>query len=123
MSFFDNPGDLIVSVEIPRQPHRSAYQQISEKAAFDWALVSCAAAAQFDQGKITQGRVVLGVVAPVPYQVREANEMLAGQALDDALAAKVADRLLQGAAPLADNGYKVPLARTLIQRTLLALKT
>ena len=117
-----NPGDLILRVEIPRQSLRSAYQQISEKATFDWALVSCAAAGRISNGQISRGRVALGVVAPVPYQVPEANEMLEGHPLDEALAARVADRLLRGAVPFADNGYKVPLARALVQRTLLALR-
>ena len=38
-------GDLIVRVEIPTVRSRSAYMQISDKHAFDWALVSCASAA------------------------------------------------------------------------------
>ena len=36
--------DLILRVQIPNEGRRSAYQQVSEKASFDWALVSCAAA-------------------------------------------------------------------------------
>src|SRR4029077_5118916 len=43
-----NPGDLILKVEVPVANRRSAYQQVSEKAMFDWALVSCAAAAKVD---------------------------------------------------------------------------
>jgi xanthine dehydrogenase YagS FAD-binding subunit len=117
-----NPGDLILQVEISQKSQRSVYRQISERAAFDWALVSCAAAGRLREGRISQGRVVLGVVAPVPYQVPEANQMLEGQILDETLAGQVADRLLQGATPVTDNGYKLPMARTLIQRTLLALK-
>src|SRR5262249_29793714 len=42
------PGDLILKVEVPAQNRRSCYQQLSEKENFDWALVSCAAAAKVD---------------------------------------------------------------------------
>jgi xanthine dehydrogenase YagS FAD-binding subunit len=116
------PTDLILRIEVPTRWQRSAYQQVSEKSAFDWALVSCAAAAELAQDKIQQARVVLGVVAPVPYQVAAANDLMKGKVLDESLAGQVADVLLRAAKPLADNGYKVPLARALIQRTLLKLK-
>jgi xanthine dehydrogenase YagS FAD-binding subunit len=116
------PTDLILRIDVPTQWPRSAYQQVSEKSAFDWALVSCAAAASFEQNKIQQARVVLGVVAPVPYQVAKAHDLMQGKVLDESLAGQVADVLLREAKPLAENGYKVPLTRALIQRTLLKLK-
>src|SRR6266853_3544861 len=54
------PTDLILRVQIPDAGRRSAYQQVSEKASFDWALVSCAAAAKVDGTKLSKVRVVLG---------------------------------------------------------------
>ncbi|HOB31902.1 MAG TPA: FAD binding domain-containing protein, partial [Verrucomicrobiota bacterium] len=65
-----SPGDLILRVEIPVQNRRSAYQQISEKASFDWALVSCAASARVEGGKVTQARIALGSISPVPHLVK-----------------------------------------------------
>jgi xanthine dehydrogenase YagS FAD-binding subunit len=116
------PTDLILRVEVPDDGRRSAYLQISEKASFDWALVSCAAAAKISDGKLRSARVVLGSVAPVPWEVKEANALLEGQPLNEALAGKVADRILQEALPLAHNGYKVPIAHALVRRTLMKLK-
>lgn len=117
------PGDLVLQIEVPVQRQRSAYIQVSEKAMFDWALVSCAAAAKVDGGKFSQARVVLGAVSNVPHQVAAANELLEGKALDDALANKVADVVLEKAQALSGNGYKVQIARTLIRRTLAQLIT
>jgi xanthine dehydrogenase YagS FAD-binding subunit len=117
-----NPGDLILRVEIPTARSRSAYMQASDKHAFDWALVSCAAAAQVADGKLSQPRVALGSISPVPHQVEAANQFLDGKTLDDATASKAADMILAGATPLEHNGYKVPLAHALIRRTLLKLK-
>jgi xanthine dehydrogenase YagS FAD-binding subunit len=94
---------------------------VSEKSEFDWALVSCAAAGNVTNGTITDARVALGAVAPVPYMVEEANQFLEGKPLTDENASKAADMILKDAKPLAHNGYKVPLAHTLIRRTLLAL--
>ena len=37
------PGDVITAVEIPFQhPQRAAFYEVRQRAAFDWALVSCA---------------------------------------------------------------------------------
>jgi xanthine dehydrogenase YagS FAD-binding subunit len=126
---WDNPtahhslehGDLVLSVEVPVQGRRSTYLQVSEKAAFDWALVSCAVAARVAGRKLSHARIVLGAVGNVPYQVQSANEMLEGRDLDDTLARKVASLILEKAEPLAQNGYKLAIAQTLIRRALTQL--
>jgi xanthine dehydrogenase YagS FAD-binding subunit len=117
------PGDLVLQVEVPTLRSRSAYQQVSEKSAFDWALVSCAAAGKVQDGKLSQVRVFLGAISNVPHQVEAANVVLEGKALDEALANKAADLLLEHAHAHSENGYKVPMARALIRRTLMQLTT
>ncbi len=114
-------GDLILRVEIPVQGRRSAYQQISEKASFDWALVSCSAAARVDGKKVGQVKIALGAISPVPHMVRTAHEFLEGKTLDEATADRAADLILAGAQPMEHNGYKLAIARALIRRTLLQL--
>jgi xanthine dehydrogenase YagS FAD-binding subunit len=113
------PGDLILRVHVPvAVGGRSVYLQSSEKSAFDWALVSCAASARVD-GLVLRGvRIVLGAVAPVPWRVAEAEKLLEGRRLSDALATQAADRILRDAMPRAGNAYKVPLAHALIRRAL-----
>lgn len=116
------PGDLVLRVHVPvRAGQRSAYLQASEKADFDWALVSCAAAAIVEGRTVRQARVALGAVSPVPHQRPAVTAVLEGQELTDELAARAAAALLRGAQPLAHNGYKIPLAETLVQRALLKL--
>ncbi len=119
------PGDLLLKVEIPVQGRRSAYLQMSEKSAFDWALVSCAAAFKVQDGKINQARIVLGAVSPAPYQAKSANDFLEGKTLDDLedkIAAQAADLVLEKAHAQTHNAYKIPIARALIRRVLLQLK-
>jgi xanthine dehydrogenase YagS FAD-binding subunit len=117
-----NAGDLILRVEIPTARSRSAYLQVSDKHSFDWALVSCAAAAEVADGKLKSPRVALGSISPVPHEVAAANEFLDGKVLDDATASQAADLILKDAKPLEHNAYKVPMAHALIRRTLLKLK-
>jgi len=116
------PGDLVLRVEVPVRQKASAYKQVSEKSEFDWALVSCAAAGKVDGSKLGQVRIFLGAVANVPYQVQAANEFLEGKPLDESTADKAAEMILQNAHAQSENGYKIPIARTLIRRTLMQLK-
>jgi xanthine dehydrogenase YagS FAD-binding subunit len=115
-------GDLILKVELPVQQRQSSYLQMSAKSDFDWALVSCAAAAKVDGNKLSQARVVLGAVSNVPYQVEDANKFLEGRILDEETTAKAADLILEKAHIQTSNGYKIPIARALIHRTLMKLK-
>ena len=118
-----HPGDYLVSIQIPGQRAKSAYRQVSERREFDWALVSCAAAGSLREGKIHDVRIALGAVSPLPHMVEAAHEYLNGKALEEATVSHAADLILKEAKPLAQNGYKVPLAHTLIRRTLLALNS
>ena len=116
------PGDLILKVEVPDQQRKSCYIQMSEKSDFDWALASCAAAAKVAGNKLSQARVVLGAVSNVPYQSEDANKFLEGKELTEATAGKAADIILEKAHIQTENGYKVPIVRALVQRTLMKLK-
>jgi len=64
---------------------------------------------------------VLGGVAPIPWRLPQVEQMLAGQRINESLAAKAAETALEGAKPLAKNGYKVPLTKGVIRRSLLEL--
>ncbi|BET65337.1 xanthine dehydrogenase family protein subunit M [Opitutales bacterium ASA1] len=115
------PGDMITAIEIPYSTARCTYLQQAEKSGFDWALVSCAACVETgDDGRVRAARVALGAVAPVPYRDAAAERALVGKTLDETSAYACADQLLRRAKPLDGNGYKVPIARALIKRALLA---
>ena len=116
------PGDLILKVEIPLQERRSAYVAMSQKTEFDWAIVSCAAAAKLSGNKLSQGRIVLGSVSNVPYQVDAADQFLEGKEANESTANKAADLLLEKVQVQPFNGYKIPIVRTLVRRALMQLK-
>jgi xanthine dehydrogenase YagS FAD-binding subunit len=110
------PGDLIVDVEIPTQKNRSAYLQVSEKGDFDWALVSCAAAARNTGDQWADVSVFLGAVAPIPYRVE--SPLLESGNLSPKAIESIAESIASKATPLAHNGYKVPIAQALVRRAL-----
>jgi xanthine dehydrogenase YagS FAD-binding subunit len=116
------PADLVVRLEIPVVDGlRSAYLQVSQRSDVERALVSCAAAARVSGRTVRDVRIVLGAVAPVPWQVAEANRFLEGRVVNDDVATQAASLVLRKAAPLSSNGYKLPIARALIRRSLTQL--
>lgn len=116
-------GEIIVEVRVPERAigRRGAYLKAMERKAWTFAQVSVAAAARMVDGKARDARVVVGGVAPVPWRVPAAERALEGSALDDTSCERAAEAILAGAEPLRDNGYKLPLARELIRRSLRSL--
>jgi xanthine dehydrogenase YagS FAD-binding subunit len=116
------PGELIVALHVPAQPEgaRGVYLKAMERQAWAFALVSAAAQVTLREGRVERARLALGGVANVPWRVPEAEALLEGQPLTSELASQAAARLLEGASPLAHNRYKVPMARALARRALLA---
>jgi xanthine dehydrogenase YagS FAD-binding subunit len=119
------PDELIVAIRIPppAEGMRSAYHKAMERNVWAFALVSVAAAARIDGGRIADCRLALGGVAPVPWRAEPAERLLTGAPPTDATIAQAADAALAAATPLAHNGYKLPLARALIRRTLSEVTT
>jgi len=98
-------GELITAVTLPKPIGGvHLYRKVRDRASFAFALVSVGAVVQPDGS----GRIALGGVAPQPWRVETAEAELPRGA------ASVAGRLLAGAAPTADNAFKLTLAtRTL----------
>jgi CO/xanthine dehydrogenase FAD-binding subunit len=63
----------------------------------------------------------LGGVASIPWHVPETEKYLTGKQLTNETMAAAAKMALDGATPLAKNGYKVPLTQTLVRRALAKL--
>jgi xanthine dehydrogenase YagS FAD-binding subunit len=115
-------GELLTEIRVPAAAGvRSAYASVLERAAFDWPLVSLAAALRLDAGVVGEARVVLGAVAPIPWRATRVEQALRGKKLDGDAAEAAARAAIVGAAPLSDNGYKVPLLQALVRRTLLSM--
>ncbi len=115
------PADLILHIDIPVKTRPCVYLQVSEKSDFDWALVSCAAAADVEGKALRNVRVALGAISTMVHEVEEANEFLEGRELDRRSANMAAEMILKEAVPQEHNGYKMPIARALIGRALFKL--
>ena len=117
------PGELVTSVFVPASAlaGRSTYLKFREKDSLDWSLSSVAMALEMDGGVIKSARVVLGGVAPIPWHARAAEAALRGKPLNDETIRVAALASTEGAEPLAQNGYKVPLTQAMVRRAAAAL--
>ena len=115
------PGEIITEIVVPAPngDASSVYLEAREKQSFDWPLVSVAVVIERARNRVRDARIVMGAVAPIPWRVPDAERVLAGTTLDFAVAAQAAEIALSGAKPLADNGYKVPIAKVLVRRAIL----
>jgi xanthine dehydrogenase YagS FAD-binding subunit len=102
------PGELITGVTLPRPLGGThVYRKVRDRSSYAFALISVAAVVQADGS----GRVALGGVAHKPWRMPAADASMpqGGKA--------VAEQLLAGAKPSAENAFKVPL----VQRTLMSV--
>jgi xanthine dehydrogenase YagS FAD-binding subunit len=115
------PKDILGEIVIPAASKglRTATYEVREKEALDWPLAAASVALRMNGGKIASAHVVLGHAAPVPWQAREAEALLAGKTLNEETAAKAGEAAVHGAKPLSGNKYKVQLARVCVKRALL----
>lgn len=112
--------EVITAVTIPAQPAgaRGVYLKLMERQAWAYALVSAATQMTLRDGAVEQARVVLGGVANTPRRLHAVEAMLHGQAITPELAARAAEQAIEGATPLAHNGYKLQQARELTRRAI-----
>jgi len=116
------PGEIVTEIVLPpAQGARSSYRKVRDRAAWDFALAGVALAIQLSGDVVSRARVVLSGAAPIPWRSLEAEQVLIGQKVDGTVASKAAEAALRNAQPLAQNGYKVPLFRGLIEEELAAI--
>ena len=113
-------GEVLSEITIPAPiaGTRSTYLKVLDRDAWTHAVVAVAAVLQMDGGTCKSARVVLGGVAPIPWRVQAVEQMLAGQRITEDLLARAAEKAVEGARPLAKNGYKVPLLRASVKQAL-----
>jgi xanthine dehydrogenase YagS FAD-binding subunit len=117
------PDEILTAIDVPDAPagSRAVYVKEMVREVWDFALCSVAAMVTVRSGVVQEARIVLGGVAPIPYRALKAEAAITGRALDEASAAAAGAAAVEGARPLAKNGYKVPLTQAVVTRALRSL--
>ena len=113
--------DIITDVQVPASKFaaHSTYLKFKERDSMDFAMSAVAAAVTLGANKtVSEARIVLGGVAPIPWRVPRAEAAMVGKTMNNDLLVGVAKVALEGAEPLAKNAYKIPLTQTLVRRAL-----
>jgi xanthine dehydrogenase YagS FAD-binding subunit len=113
-------GELLVEVAVPDTTwaHGSRYIKLRDRASFEFALVSVAAAFDGAGGIITTARVAAGGVGTRPWRLAACEAALVGKPANDATFAAAAACAADGARPLSGNGFKQELLRRAVRRAL-----
>jgi xanthine dehydrogenase YagS FAD-binding subunit len=114
---------FLKSVWVPPPPAgvKAVYVKIKERGTWDFALVSAAVAGVVKDGVLAGVSIVMGGVAPVPWRLKKAEDVLRGQPVTEAIIRKAADAALADAAPLKENGYKTDLVFAALKQAVLAV--
>jgi CO/xanthine dehydrogenase FAD-binding subunit len=113
-------GELITAVDVPLPPPgtRSGYLKVRDRASYEFALTSAAAALVIDDGLITMARLALGGVGTIPWRAREAEDVLTGAPASDQAFRAAAAAALRDPFTVDGTAFKVELAKRTIVRVL-----
>ncbi|MGB8957983.1 MAG: FAD binding domain-containing protein [Candidatus Aminicenantales bacterium] len=116
-------GQFLKSVWVPapKAGQKSTYVKLEERGTWDFALVSAAVAGVVKGGALADISIVMGGVAPVPWRLKKAEDVLKGKAVTEAVVRQAADAALADASPLRENGYKTDLVFAALKNALTAI--
>ena len=114
------PGELLTAIRIPATWAGAEFyfEKIRERQVWDFPLVNIAAALKASGGTISGSRFVVNAVAARPMRLTAVENAIAGKPRNEETAAMAGEFAVQGARPLAHNGYKIPLVKSLVKRAI-----
>jgi len=118
------PGDLLTAIRIPAAwaGAQFYFEKIRDRQVWDFPLVNIASAAVFSGGNIERIRIAVNGVAARPLRLKQVEDAVRGKPRDEATAEMAGQLAIQGVKPLQHNGYKVPLVRNLVKRSIRGVK-
>jgi xanthine dehydrogenase YagS FAD-binding subunit len=113
-------GELITAVDVPllSAGTRSGYLKVRDRASYEFALTSAAAALATQDEHIVDARLALGGVGTVPWRAREAERVLIGAPANARTFRAAAEAAIHDPFTVAGTAFKVELAKRTIVRIL-----
>jgi len=114
------PGDLLVAIRIPATWANAHFyfEKVRDRPVWDFPLVNIASAAKYNGDNIESIRIVANGVAAHPVRLVQVEAAVTGKPHNAATADEAGKIAVEGAVPLRHNGYKVPLLRNLVKRSI-----
>ncbi|HEY3142843.1 MAG TPA: FAD binding domain-containing protein [Acidimicrobiales bacterium] len=113
-------GEMLTRVTLPAATpsERSAYVRLVSRAWAEWPLVECVARLVLPHHLIEQARVCVGGVANIPLRLVSIEQELIGRPPTSSTLTAAADRAIDGASPLEQTRYKLPMIVATVQDAL-----
>jgi xanthine dehydrogenase YagS FAD-binding subunit len=113
-------GEILTAIRIPNTWANSEFyfEKVADRKSWDFPLVNVASSLRIANGVIQDSRVVVGAVAAKPIRLYRVEQAIAGKPANEATAAEAGEIAIRGAEPLRLNGFKVPLMRNLVKRSI-----
>jgi xanthine dehydrogenase YagS FAD-binding subunit len=115
------PDEIMTCVSVPKvKPHtKQRFLKFRPRKAIDFSTVSVSSLIT-SVGDVIQGaKIVVGGVSPLPYEAVAAEQILIGDSIEERVAEKAAEAAVRDAIPLSKNGFKIPLVKALVKRSIL----
>jgi len=112
--------EMIVAFYIPKSSYarRSLFLKVRDRESYEFALASAAVGLDLDGDRVRQARIALGGVATVPWRAHKAEQILAGERLNEAILNTAAAVAFEDAVPRSHNAFKVELGKRTLIRAL-----
>jgi xanthine dehydrogenase YagS FAD-binding subunit len=116
------PGDLLTAIRIPGTWANTQFyfEKVRDRPVWDFPLVNIASAKVINAGRIERIRIVVNGVAAHPWHLKDVEDAIAGKPATEETAQMAGEMAISGAVPLRYNGYKLPLMRNLVKRSIRA---
>jgi xanthine dehydrogenase YagS FAD-binding subunit len=114
------PGELLAAVRFPSDWANAKFyfEKVADRGAWDFALVSVAAAMFLNGDTIGRIRLACGAVECVPRRLKTVEARIAGRAKNEETAMLAGRVAIEDAQPLRFNEFKVPLMENLVRRAI-----
>lgn len=115
-------GQMLREIVIPpAKDRKSTYLKLKERGTWDFAVVSAAVSGVVTGSVVQDIRIVMGGVAPVPWRLKAAENLVNGKKISEALLREGVRLDMKDAKPLEENGFKTELAEVVVYRAALSL--
>jgi 4-hydroxybenzoyl-CoA reductase subunit beta len=120
------PNEILTRVFVPASSagYNGVYRKLRVRGSIDYPLAGVAVVMKRSNGHIADARVGITAVNPAPLMVKGVTQLLAGKAIDEALAAAVGDLAATTAKPLTTSAltpeYRREMIRVFTKRAVLA---
>ena len=109
--------EIVTEIQIPTPANgvKSAFVKFAQRSSIDFPIVNCAATISS-----TDARICHNAVYNKPYRATAAETSIKGQPISATAAVAAGTAAVSAAVALADNKWKIQVAKTMVKRAILA---